>query len=141
MPIPADGPVAGARAGGWIPAHGAVTRAADSKAWWAKRRLVLNAALVAAGMASLTVDAALLELSRCTIPKSDLTPMTLVYQALEYLGAMAVANAAWFAAGQLERRLDAPRVPAYRRWTFGLALASSALLPFLSPLLLLARCR
>jgi hypothetical protein len=111
--------------------------AAEARQWWSRRRLVYNAVLVAAGMASLTVQAAILELTKCEISELDLTPMTLVYRAAGYLAAMGVANLAYSLAPLAEHWWNPSRVDAFRQWTFGLGLAVSFALPFL----FLAKCK
>jgi hypothetical protein len=92
-------------------------------------------------MASLTVYAGLLELSKCEIREQDLTPMTLVYQACGYLAAMGVANLVYSLVPLAERRLLPARVERFRRRAFWVVLAISFALPFAAPLLFLMRCR
>jgi len=118
-----------------------VKSATAARAWWGKRRLIYNAGLVVAGMASLTFHAALLELSNCRMEEMDLTPLTLVYRALGYLGAMGLANLCYSLAPALETRLQPVHPARFRSWTFGLGLGISCGLPFVAPLLFVARCR
>ena len=87
-------------------------------------------------MASLTVQAAILELTKCEISELDLTPMTLVYRAAGYLAAMGVANLAYSLAPLAEQWWNPSRVNAFRQWTFGLGLAVCFAVPFL----FLAKC-
>ena len=82
-------------------------------------------------MASLTVQAAILEITKCEISELDLTPMTLVYRAAGYLAAMGIANLAYSVAPLAERWWNPSRVHSFRQWTFGLGLAVSFTLPFL----------
>lgn len=112
----------------------------SARAWWEKRRFVYNAGLVVAGMASLTLDAAILELSRCRIEEKDLTPLTLVYAAAGYLAAMGLANLTYSLAPVLERRLQRDQRKRFRNWGFGLYLGVSFVLPFTIPLRFLAHC-
>jgi len=115
-----------------------------ARAWWEKRRLAYNAVLVVAGMASLTFHAALLELSNCAMEELRITPLTLVYRALGYLAAMALANLCYSLAPVVETRLTASLGccrASFRRWSFGLGCGISFVLPFLVPLLFLAHCQ
>jgi hypothetical protein len=112
----------------------------SARSWWGKRRLPYNAGLVAAGMASLTLHAALLELSQCRMAEGELTPFTLIYKLLAYLAAMGLANLCYSLAPLVEARLHPHRIDAFRRWAFGLGFGVSVALPFVGPLAFLARC-
>ena len=112
----------------------------SAREWWGKRRLFYNAGLVAAGMASLTLHAALLELTNCRMEETGLEPLALVYRALGYAGFMVLANLCYSAAPALESRLKPAGPERFRFWTFSLGLAISCALPFAAPLLFLARC-
>ncbi len=112
----------------------------SARSWWEKRRFLYNAGLVVAGMASLTLDAAILELSRCRIEEQDLSPLTLVYGAAGYLAAMGLANLTYSLGPVLERRLQPDQRKQFRTWAFGLYFGVSFVLPFTIPLRFLVHC-
>ena len=111
-----------------------------ARAWWEKRRFLYNAGLVFAGMGSLTLHAAILELSSCRMNEQDLSPMTLVSRAGWYLGAMALANLAYSLAPILETRLRPANPGRFRNCAFILFFGISFVLPFTVPLRFIARC-
>ena len=103
--------------------------------------MVYNAGLIVAGMAALTFYAAALELAKCQGPELEIAPLTLVYQALGYMAAMALANLLYSLGPVAESWLKPARVDTFRRWVFGSGFATSCALPLVAPLLYLVRCR
>src|SRR5689334_5295769 len=108
--------------------------------WWRKRRLVYNAGLVVAGMSAMTLLAAVLEFSGCRAPDVQSAPLKLVYLALAYGAAMGLANLVYSLAPLLESKVRPEVAPRFRRWTFGIGFGVSCALPFVMPILFLARC-
>jgi hypothetical protein len=91
-------------------------------------------------MSSLTFLAGVLEFSRCTAPDLESAPLKLVYLAAGYFVAMGVANLIYSLGPLAESKLEPERVAAFRRWSFGLGFAISFALPFVGPVVFLARC-
>ena len=112
----------------------------SARSWWEKRRFLYNAGLIVAGMASLTLRAAILELSNCRLEEENLSPLTLVYVAVAYLAAMGLANLTYSLAPAVERRIHPDRLKQFRIWTFALFFALSFVLPFTFSLRFLAHC-
>ena len=112
----------------------------SARSWWEKRRFLYNAGLIVAGMASLTLRAAILELSNCRLEEQNLSPLTLVYAAAAYLAAMGLANLTYSLAPVVEERLHPDHPKQFRIWAFGLFFAVSFVLPFTISLRFLAHC-
>ena len=91
-------------------------------------------------MSSQTLLAAVLEFSKCPAPDLESAPLKLVYLALAYGAAMALANLVYSLGPLVESRLASVRVDSFRRWAFGLGFAVSFFLPFVAPVVFLFRC-
>ena len=112
----------------------------SARAWWEGRRLLYNGGLVFAGMGSLTLHAAILELSSCRLNEQDLSPITLVARAGWYLGAMVLANLAYSLAPLFEERVRPASPGRFRNCAFSLWFGISFVLPFTVPVLFIAHC-
>jgi len=115
--------------------------APDSRAFWQRRRLRYNVALLIAGLAAFACYALIVELAPRPLSDVDtgqlpeITLFTMAFQAVGYLVAMGIANIL-YGLGQLSERLIAPEDPAaFRERTFKMGLWFSVSLPFLVPLL------
>jgi hypothetical protein len=122
------------------PMQARLTLTASTQIWWRKRRLVYNAGLVLSGMSSLTFLAGVLEFSKCSAPDLADVPFKLVYLAVGYGVAMVLANLAFSLGPLAESTLKPEQVSGFRRWAFGLGFAVSFALPFVGPVVFLARC-
>ena len=91
-------------------------------------------------MFSMTLLAMVLEFSRCQMPDIQSAPLKLVYLALGYGAAMAVANALFSLGPWMEARMPSGRVAGFRRWSFGGFFGISVTLPILAPLIFLIKC-
>ena len=109
--------------------------AVDGKDWWARRRRGYNLWLIAAGVVAFAGYCAVIW-SRCPgVDTYEITVFTVVFQAIGYLLAMAVANVCYFLGTVSERILQPNNPMGYRRFAFAAGVAISVALPLLVPLL------
>jgi hypothetical protein len=101
--------------------------------WWGERRLRYNIALVLAGLGAFAVYAALVSSFSELLYDAQITPFTVVLQAVAYLIAMGVANMCYFLGPISERVLKPANVNAFRLIAYNSGLWFSVLLPFTIP--------
>jgi len=83
-------------------------------------------------MAALTLEAALLELSKCQSPDLEDAPWKLVFAGLGYFAAIGLANVIYSLAPRVESRIRPERVAIFRKLAFGLGFSISLALPFVT---------
>jgi hypothetical protein len=115
---------------------------ADAHAWWEARRKLYNIALVLAGFGAFACYAAVVEHFSCSgvncpgnPEDTEITIFTIMFQAIGYLVAMAVANVL-FGLGAVTEGLVRPTNPTrWRRTCLALGVSFSVALPFVVPIL------
>jgi hypothetical protein len=105
--------------------------------WWSGRRLRYNLSIAAAGLLSFILYAAIVWSFQDRLPEVEITAFTVVFQAVGFLIAMAIANICYFLGPMSERWLQPGRLGAYRRRAYGMGLGYSLLLIFSPPALVL----
>jgi len=106
----------------------------DTDKWWAGHRAEYNLWLVGAGLSAFALYCTIVW-SRCpAVDTFEITAFTIVFQAVGYLAAMAIANIFYFL-GPISEKLSQPDNPLrYRLIIYRCGLVFSAALPFLVPL-------
>jgi hypothetical protein len=108
--------------------------------WWAKRRLRYNVLLVLAGLAAF-VGMAVVGGTFCAAdPDFEITAFTVLFQAIGYAVAMAIANLFYGLGPAVERLIKPQNLSLYRLMAFGAGSTLSVAAPFLVPLGLLVKC-
>jgi hypothetical protein len=101
--------------------------------WWGARRLRYNLALVLAGISAFIAYVVLAWSFEERLNQVEVTAFTVVFQAVGYLMAMAVANVCYFLGPLSERVVKPADLSSYRRAAYNLGLWFSVSLPFLVP--------
>lgn len=110
--------------------------------WWSGRRRLYNVALLIAGFLAFLAYAVVLETRCAPAPDVEITIFTAAVQGVGYLVAMAIANLFYNLGSWSETRLRPRDVSRYRRWTWGIGVGFSVVLPFTLPVLVaVSRCR
>ncbi len=110
-------------------------------AWWNRRRLAYNAALVLAGFGAFIAFLAIGWTCMPRLgPEFEITAFTTFLQGIGYLIAIVLANVAYCAGPIFETIIPAERISIYRKTSFWLGLWFSVGLPFCIPLLLGIMC-
>jgi hypothetical protein len=119
---------------------------ADAHAWWEARRKLYNIALLLAGLGAFACYAAVLEHFSCSgancpgnVEDTEITIFTILFQAVGYLVAMAVANVAFGLGAVTEAFVRPTNTTRWRRTCFALGLSFSVALPFMVPALVALR--
>lgn len=109
----------------------------STQAWWEKRRLRYNIALIVAGVVAFAVYVWVVDrgVSRGTMAGAEITLFTIAFQAIGYLVMMAIANLCYRLGAYSEAVIRPTNVEGYRQITYWMGFWFSVLLPFTVPAL------
>jgi hypothetical protein len=113
---------------------------ASELSWWAQRRLTYNLFLIFAGLAAFVGMAIVGETVCAANPDFEMTVLTIAFQAVGYVVAMAIANVLYGLGPAVERLFKPRNLSLYRVIAFGAGATLSVAAPLSIPLGLFVSC-